>query len=135
MNTCDTCIKRNICNKICPDIEIILDGLDHSIKSVYKVQFFDPINIEKYFSFFKQNEIIENSKLKLLKKLMLKFFKRLTGKQKKCISLYFGMFGNEVHTQTEIAYILKIKQEAVWKHIYRGKKKLRKLIENVQNRL
>ena len=133
MDTCKSCLKRDTCNKICPDIDILLNGTNTDIKSSYRVLSFENEALEYYYSLTNQNEITINERVVELKRLLTKFFKKLTKRQKKCISLYFGMFGNESHTQNEIAYILKIKRHTVSYHISMGKKKLQKLIEKNQN--
>jgi RNA polymerase sigma factor (sigma-70 family) len=135
MNTCKDCLKRTTCIKTCPEVEVVLSKLDHSLKSHYKVLFFEPSYIEKCFEEIKQTKVLESKRLGELRRLVTKFFKRLTKRQKKCLSLYYGMFGNNNYTQEEIAYSLKISQEMVHKHIYMGKKKLQKLVEKHQNRL
>jgi len=133
MNTCKDCLKRATCIKTCPEVEIVLSKLDHSLKSHYKVLFFEPSYIEKCFAEVKQTKVLESKRLIELRRLVMKFFKQLTKRQKKCLSLYYGMFGNSRHTQQEIAYILKIKRHTISYHISIGKKKLQKLVEKQQN--
>jgi len=133
MDTCNKCSKKNVCNKICPDIEVVLNGTGHSIKSVYRVLFFAPNDLEKYFSALKRNEIIETKRVYHFKRLLRRCFKRLTKRQKKCLILYYGMKGYQPLTQIQIANRLKIDQSMVCVHLRNGKKKLRKLVEKQQN--
>jgi len=134
MKDCKICEKRIHCKKTCKDVEKILSGLDHSLNSHYKVLFFDPDLLDKYpimFShLYEKKELFEDEEFEIMRVRFLDCFKKLNSLQRFCLILYYGLFGNGVMKQENIARELSISQNAVSFHIRHGRSRLKILLKD-----
>ena len=117
MKICLHCPQKRTCTKICSVVEKELSKLNHSLTSVYLVKFVDPKVLEEVCSekLYKERNCV-NGKLtkfgRLIKKFAL-FLKHSSKRKIKCVALYYGLFGNDLHTQQEIAQKLHVSQTTV----------------------
>ena len=132
MKNCKTCKKRPKCIKTCKEVEQVLSTLDHSLKSHYKVLFFDPWfldTVPSFFHSFNMSLYHKNKNAKKIQQVFPKCFEQLTKRQRQSIILYYGMEGQDNHTQKQIAKKMKVSQTCVSIHLAKGKRKLKSLIE------
>ena len=125
---CKRCPKKLRCKKICPEIEAVLSGLNHSLKSNYLVKFVDPFILEASAVPDKEPKGLTMAQRKRQEELYVEIEKRLRKLSKiirLCIRYYYGLKGEDPQPQREIAKRLGVSQNTVSYHLVQAKKYLK----------
>lgn len=125
---CVGCPKRKTCKAPCEAVEAYLADGERSIKSNYFIKFVDPGMVENMEVAAKGQNDDDTDTLELTD-IIRKALAHLTPKQRKYITLHYGIKDNKYITQYKLARMFKISHHSVHINIRAGKKRIKAYIE------
>ena len=128
---CNDCPKRDNCKQICKELESVLEGLNHSIKSDYLVTFVDPFILEATATVLSNEERSPTEARWETYRRLDRKLGRLSKIQRICICYYYGLRGESSISQYAIAKILNRDQKTVWYHLDKARKLLRQRMPKI----
>ena len=130
--SCDVCSDIAICIRLCGDMEVKLKKVNkYSLDSNYLVKFVDPLMIEKMCHKEELGVYLYSRKFDKLCSRLNKELEKLSPTTRLCVIHYFGLYGVEEKTQSDIAKMISRSQNTVKYHIMSAKEKLCKVIGKI----
>ena len=128
---CDNCPKKPTCKEICPDLEVLLLGLNkYSLNSTYIIKFMDPMIIEILFHEYELYSVQKSKRSTDLCLTLKSVISQLNDHERQATILYYGLDGSSdyVGSQPKIAKEMAVSQNTIKYYLQQARQKLFNLI-------